>query len=33
MVGDELALDAVEFCRTVSGRATGSGLLATRVIF
>lgn len=28
-----LVLDAVEFCRTVSGRAAGQGLLATRVPF
>jgi hypothetical protein len=26
-------LDAVEFCRIVSGRGSGSGLLATRVPF
>lgn len=25
--------DAVEFCRTLSGRAVGAGLLATRVVF
>jgi len=31
--GEELALDAVEFCRIVSGRATGQGLLATSVNF
>ena len=31
--GEELALDAVEFCRTVSGRATGAGLLAHPVPF
>jgi uncharacterized protein (TIGR03083 family) len=31
--GDELSLDAVEFCRILSGRATSSGLLATRVVF
>lgn len=29
----ELELDAVEFCRTLSGRATGSDLLATVVPF
>ena len=28
-----LELDAVEFCRILSGRAPGSGLLATRVLF
>lgn len=26
-------LDAVEFCRILSGRSTGEGLLATRVVF
>lgn len=31
--GDELEVDGVEFCRTVSGRAPGDGLLATTVIF
>ena len=31
--GEEIVLDAVEFCRTVSGRAPGSGLLATPVPF
>jgi uncharacterized protein (TIGR03083 family) len=31
--GDDLDLDAVEFCRILSGRATGSGLLMTHVIF
>lgn len=31
--GESLRLDAVEFCRTVSGRASGGGLLATAVIF
>lgn len=31
--GDELDLDAVEFCRALSGRAPGSGLLATAVVF
>ena len=31
--GDALELDAVEFCRVVSGRAPGEGLLATRVLF
>lgn len=31
--GEERRLDAVEFCRLVSGRGTASGLLATRVPF
>jgi uncharacterized protein (TIGR03083 family) len=31
--GDPLTLDAVEFCRTLSGRATGTGLLAQPVPF
>jgi uncharacterized protein (TIGR03083 family) len=31
--GEELALDAVEFCRVVSGRAAGTGLLAVPVPF
>lgn len=31
--GDELEMDAVEFCRVVSGRALGTGLLATQVPF
>lgn len=31
--GPPLELDAVEFCRTLSGRADGEGLLATRVLF
>jgi uncharacterized protein (TIGR03083 family) len=31
--GDELALDAVEFCRILSGRAEGTGLLAVEVPF
>jgi hypothetical protein len=31
--GASLALDAVEFCRTVSGRAPGTGLLAHAVPF
>ena len=31
--GEEHRLDAVEFCRLVSGRGTASGLLATRVPF
>jgi uncharacterized protein (TIGR03083 family) len=31
--GAELALDAVEFCRILSGRASGDGLLTTEVPF
>lgn len=31
--GEEHHLDAVEFCRTVSGRERGTGLLATGVVF
>jgi uncharacterized protein (TIGR03083 family) len=31
--GTALELDAVEFCRTISGRAAGAGLLATQVPF
>lgn len=31
--GETLHLDAVEFCRIVSGRAPGSGLLAQKVLF
>ena len=31
--GPEIELDAVEFCRILSGREQGSGLLATRVTF
>ena len=31
--GPELDLDAVQFCRIVSGRGTGEGLLGTRVPF
>jgi uncharacterized protein (TIGR03083 family) len=31
--GPEVRLDAVEFCRILSGRGTGDGLLATRVPF
>ncbi len=31
--GPTIQLDAVEFCRILSGRATGDGLLATRVPF
>ncbi|MFL6100501.1 MAG: maleylpyruvate isomerase family mycothiol-dependent enzyme [Actinomycetales bacterium] len=32
-VGEELTLDAVEFCRLVSGRGTATGLLTTAVPF
>jgi hypothetical protein len=31
--GERLELDAVEFCRVVSGRAPGTGLLSTAVPF
>ena len=31
--GDTLELDAVEFCRVISGRGAGDGLLSTRVPF
>jgi uncharacterized protein (TIGR03083 family) len=31
--GEQLSLDAVEFCRILSGRAPGSGLLAQQVPF
>ena len=31
--GEHLRLDAVEFCRILSGRAAGTGLLATAVTF
>jgi uncharacterized protein (TIGR03083 family) len=31
--GEELSLDAIEFCRIVSGRASGEGLLAHEVPF
>lgn len=31
--GPALTLDAVEFCRILSGRAPGSGLLAHKVLF
>ncbi len=31
--GEDLQLDAVEFCRILSGRERGAGLLATPVIF
>jgi uncharacterized protein (TIGR03083 family) len=31
--GERLTLDAVEFCRTLSGRAEGTGLLSTEVPF
>jgi uncharacterized protein (TIGR03083 family) len=30
---DPLEIDAVEFCRTLSGRGQGSGLLATQIVF
>jgi hypothetical protein len=31
--GEEITLDAVEFCRILSGRATGAGLLTQEVPF
>ncbi|MGN6780698.1 MAG: hypothetical protein ACTHJH_04285, partial [Marmoricola sp.] len=31
--GEEIELDAVDFCRVLSGRGAGSGLLATQVPF
>jgi len=31
--GEHIELDAVEFCRILSGRATGAGLLSTEVPF
>lgn len=31
--GETIELDVIEFCRIVSGRAPGTGLLATRVLF
>ncbi len=31
--GEELELDAVEFCRLLSGRGSGSGLLSSQVPF
>jgi hypothetical protein len=31
--GERIELDAVEFCRTLSGRVEGHGLLATAVPF
>lgn len=31
--GEHIAIDAVEFCRILSGRATGTGLLTQRVPF
>jgi uncharacterized protein (TIGR03083 family) len=31
--GSEITIDAVEFCRTLSGRATGAGLLTQEVPF
>jgi uncharacterized protein (TIGR03083 family) len=33
MGGEHLRLDAIQFCRTLSGRAPGGGLLATAVTF
>lgn len=33
MDGEELELDAVEFCRLLSGRGSGSGLLSSQVPF
>jgi uncharacterized protein (TIGR03083 family) len=32
-LGDRLEVDALEFCRILSGRAQGHGLMATRVLF
>jgi hypothetical protein len=31
--GEHITIDAVEFCRTLSGRATGTGLLTQEVPF
>ena len=31
--GQQIDLDAIEYCRIVSGRAPGDGLLQTRVMF
>jgi hypothetical protein len=31
--GVHLRMDAIEFCRTLSGRDTGTGILATPVTF
>ena len=31
--GEEITIDAIEFCRTLSGRATGAGLLTQEVPF
>jgi hypothetical protein len=31
--GEEITLDAVEFCRILAGRAAGAGLLASAVPF
>ncbi|MDT7579961.1 MAG: hypothetical protein QOK35_1225, partial [Pseudonocardiales bacterium] len=31
--GVRLRMDAIEFCRTLSGRETGTGILATQVTF
>jgi uncharacterized protein (TIGR03083 family) len=33
VAGERIEIDAVEFCRTLSGRAAGSGLLSTTVPF
>jgi uncharacterized protein (TIGR03083 family) len=32
-VSEPIVMDAIEFCRTLSGRATGAGLLTTQVPF
>lgn len=31
--GEEISMDAVEFCRTISGREQGAGLLAQQVVW
>jgi hypothetical protein len=31
--GAGIEVDAVEFCRVLSGRAPGEGLIATRIVF
>ena len=31
--GEHITIDAIEFCRTLSGRATGIGLLSKEVPF
>ena len=33
MTASTITLDAIEFCRTLSGRDTGTGILATPVTF